>query len=113
MTRDEVIKALEFCVGKACFECPLCVFNTYVCKAELIDELLELLRDDKQLNDDIISTLKQEPKRGRWITCNGDNELRGSLRRECSECGEKMFDYAWMKYCPICGARMEADDDEM
>ena len=117
MTRDEVIKALECCVGKACSECPLDpFFTTYVCKAELIDDLLVLLRDDKQLNAEIISTLKDKPKLGRWIDYPECLAYDGAYSEDhivCSEChhvwdiiDNETYEFT---FCPNCGAKMEVD----
>lgn len=48
-----------------------------------------------------------EVKQGRWIKASTDGAVF------CSECGTEWLSESakYYKFCPICGARMEASDD--
>ena len=41
-----------------------------------------------------------EPKRGKWINCDGGIAT-------CSICGDRWGVYGVMNFCPSCGAKME------
>lgn len=108
MTRDDVIYALERCtctVADACVDCPMWEegqSDSIACRARLMREALALL--------------KQEPKRGRWITYPECLAYEGAYSEDhlvCSEC-ESVWsimdnDTETFRCCPNCGARMEED----
>ena len=109
MTRDEVVKGLETHVRivrgvqQSCNGCPLkgkgsVVDDRYAAwYASCVDQLLEA----------ILALLKDESKRGRWI------EEPDRVRHwHCSVCGYVAGIAArTYKYCPECGAKMEADNE--
>lgn len=82
----------------------------------LIEALLEARHEETETTLKLIRFIEKQPglvgtemslpKRGRWI-----EGADGCVF--CSECGiEWLSDSAkYYKYCPICGARMEASDD--
>ncbi len=92
----------------------------------LSDEIAVLLeRNDKLIDewlanciDDVIEaapTIEAEPvKRGKWIY---DNQFHW-YRASCSECGYKRVTdikaekWNGWKYCPNCGAKMDAEEGE-
>ena len=110
MDREKVIRALENCTDKIkCRDCPWepCDDFDYT-HSEYPDGLIK----------DALELLKaQEPKHGQWIT-DGDRMI-------CSVCENVPFNQVklndkmiynmdignMMKYCPICGARMDGDAD--
>ena len=50
-----------------------------------------------------------EPVRhGKWIVCKGSN---GKDYRKCSECLHTQEITGLLNYCPVCGARMDAEND--
>ena len=57
----------------------------------------------------VINEIKQlptiQPKRGRWINCDGGIAT-------CSICGDRWGVYGVMNFCPSCGAKMEGVHDE-
>ena len=63
-----------------------------------------------------ISTLVQIPAadaapvvHGHWISVNPPKKCVDWL--ECSECGYKNFYFCKFKFCPICGAKMDEEDN--
>lgn len=63
--------------------------------------------------EDLPSVIPQ-PKIGRWIRWHEQREMeKGCLEYiphcQCSECGKKYDSHSskFIKYCPICGAKME------
>ena len=60
-------------------------------------------------------TIEPERKRGKWIRVYSRPDVFKYLGWTCSECGTQTGEeYApqWFKYCPECGARMEACEQE-
>ena len=54
-------------------------------------------------------TIDAEPVRhGKWIVCKGSN---GKDYRKCSECLHTQEITGLLNYCPVCGARMDAEND--
>ena len=101
MTRDEVIRGIEFCLNPevACYDgCP------YYDRCWQDGEHFEvpLLRD-------ALALLKEEPKRGRWIALDMH---KGMEQFKCSMCAVEYYVPTCMgqpmyQYCPNCGAKME------
>ena len=100
MTRDEVIKGLERCMGKVtCTGCPLECMEDDVCALTLLQEAVALL--------------KAEPKRGRWIDYPECLAYDGAYSEDhivCS-CCHHVWDILdnetdTFTFCPNCGAMM-------
>lgn len=95
MTRDEVIRGLERCMGKVtCTGCPLECMEDDVCALTLLQEAVALLKD--------------EQKRGRWVALDAH---RGMEQFKCSACGMECYvptcmGNAMYGFCPNCGAKM-------
>lgn len=106
MTKDEVIKALSCCVLRAPDDRPRCGDCPYPTGSAC----------SNRLKADALALLKQEPKRGRWITYPESLAYEGAYSEDhivCSEC-ESVWsimdnDTETFSYCPKCGTRMEED----
>lgn len=123
MSRDEIVTALENCAEADEKGCPEdCPMRDEAWKAEGGGACRELAEEDTMVPVALIrrtiALLKaQEPKHGQWIT-DGDHMI-------CSVCENVPFNQVklndkmiynmdignMMKYCPICGARMDGDED--
>lgn len=70
-----------------------------VCLSIPSEEYVELL--------EIKERYEKERKRGRWIKASTDGAVF------CSECGTEWLSESakYYKFCPICGARMDAEDE--
>ena len=69
-----------------------------------IDALLAWMNDPEDDRDSAFDVLMQlppiQPKRGKWINCDGGIAT-------CSICGDRWGVYGVMNFCPSCGAKME------
>lgn len=58
-----------------------------------------------------IKALDQQPKMGKWIDYGQYAEGHNEHAYRCSECDEHYIGYVGeFKYCPNCGAKMEAEE---
>ena len=72
---------------------------------------------EKAISLDAVGAIKQlppiQPKRGKWISADA---IFGGVPFYCSECGENTWDTVigkprW-KFCPMCGAKMEVNNED-
>ena len=64
----------------------------------------------KVVDEMIDDTIEAEPvKHGEWETVPG-NGIGGTAR--CSVCGEAIYGYHTMNYCPNCGAKMDGGNTD-
>ena len=107
MDREKVIKGLEICGGNDCTTCPY------------KDEKDETYSGfcEQVLKRDILTLLKeQEAKAGKWIPIESPTGVEAFGVKEmtvmnvrCSVCGsEEDVSFTGYKYCPRCGAKMDA-----
>lgn len=68
---------------------------------------LHIVTHDEEIALDLAINALKERQQGEWIN-TGHMEEYWAEEYQCSICGEKDH---WRKYCPNCGARMEADND--
>ena len=65
--------------------------------------------DDLKMELDEAPTIDAEPIRhGKWIDCKGSN---GKDYRKCSECLHTQDITGLLNYCPVCGAKMEGEEE--
>ena len=133
---EKVLKALQICIPETdkdgllgCGDCPyndVCNANDVVGltlplildirellkEYELLkDQNARLIRQKKDLTQQVTRLKEQQPKKGHWIF-NGDRAYE-AWGHDCSECG-KHFTTAigtYGKYCWNCGAEMEQPKD--
>ena len=55
-----------------------------------------------------LPSVSPQQRAGRWIQKEEESEAEPFIIQECSECGEAQRRRT--KYCPNCGAKMEAED---
>lgn len=70
---------------------------------------------DIKMNLSNIPTIDAEPVRhGKWIDDGRYDKFFPHHYWRCSECGEYVLEIGvpWFKYCPECGARMDAEEKE-
>ena len=125
---SELVKALRICHVVDCDDCVLkkeCVESIikgerpYVllhnAAADAIEELQQIAdhheQTAKEYWKEACEYKAQLPKRGEWVRVE-DGE---SYHYECSECGERPLysrygDVVLSGVCPLCGAKMEAQD---
>ena len=85
----------------------------YIDRAALKQELAPYEENDFSQQMDVILTIVDslpaadvvEVRHGRWK--NGGNGLYDT----CTACGEEIYLAIPMNYCPLCGARMDKEDE--
>ena len=119
MNYDKLVAALRYCSetpeeGKDCNLCDYYPKCSDVIAKEAADAIEELLigtdnRDSiiDKFRDEILRLRKQMPKRGEWYTELFD----GDKKYQCSNCLTH-WDVK-TRYCPFCGAKMEAQDVDL
>lgn len=121
MGYTKLVKALR-CKRDDCEGCDLAFFDKdegwmcqYAAKDDDAADAIEALQDtvqaqDKALKECARQLAKMGPKRGEWI----DDEFGA----KCSYCGKyaywSKFEIPWKSpYCPLCGAKMEVQDENI
>lgn len=114
--REKILKGLECCSDPDGYKCNQCPYETE-CHTEILSGINHLCAEALELLNS-----RPEQKYGHWIT----DTKSYTGRVYCSECNElapleiKSYDYygrssygEWTKtkYCPNCGAKMEAKQE--
>ena len=95
--REKILKGLESHRNGFCFACP---YN---------DDVIETTNCKRQLVEDAIALLKEQPKKAHWVKMTGMMPPEFTGHFECDNCGwhgkpfVREIDFA---HCPGCGAEM-------
>ena len=98
--RNKILKGLECHRNGFCFACP---YN---------DDVIETTNCKRQLVEDAIELLKEQPQKAHWVKMTGTMPPEFTGHFECDNCGwhgkpfVREIDFA---HCPGCGAKMSID----
>ena len=121
MTNAELIAALRYCISdeyvkKGCLICPICAPRQGEMKCNSQDDAIKYVADALEAADKRIAELEaQLPKEGEWIELD-------KIKTYCSNCNWASYSMLVQKdafilrnnktkYCPNCGAKMQAVTD--
>ncbi len=126
---EKVIKGLECCAKNNCSitDCPYGKEDTSYCIERLSADALTLLKEQEEEIENLKQTCQsmmegicllkeQEEKKGQWIPIESPTGVEAFGVKEmtvmnvrCSVCGsEEDVSFTGYKYCPRCGANMDA-----
>lgn len=97
INKDELLEAYGDCIVTYCLQPKHRTFPTYG-ETGLWDYIERMPAAD-------VAPVKH----GHWINCKGSN---GKDYRKCSECLHTQDITGLLNYCPICGAKMDGEENE-